>query len=44
MTHESRGCGEWVARAGAGGGPDDGERVVSGGEIDNTVVPLRRVA
>ena len=42
VTHESRGCGEWVVRAGAGGGPDDGERVSSGGE--NTVVPLRRVA
>ncbi len=42
VTHESRGCGEWVVRTGAGGGPDDGERVSSGGE--NTVVPLRRVA
>jgi hypothetical protein len=44
VTHESRGCGEWVARIGAGGGPDDGERAGSGGEIDNAVVPLRRVA
>ncbi|MES3100057.1 hypothetical protein [Sphingomonas faeni] len=44
VTHESRGCGEWVVRAGAGGGPDDGERVGPGGGIDNTVVPLRRVA
>ena len=44
VTHESRGCGEWAARTGAGGGPDDGERVNAGGEVDNTVVPLRRVA
>ncbi len=44
VTHESRGCGEWVVRAGAGGGPDDGERAGPCVEIDNTVVPLRRVA
>ncbi len=44
VTHESRGCGEWVARTGAGGGPDGGERVGSGGETDNTLIPFRRAA
>ena len=44
VTHESRGCGEWIARSGAGGGPDGGERVGQGGELDATVTPFRRIA
>jgi hypothetical protein len=41
-THATRTCGEWTDEH--GGGPDDGERVGPGREIDSTVVPLRRVA
>lgn len=41
-THATRACGQWTDEN--GGGPDDGERVGSGGEIDNTVIPFRRAA
>ena len=41
VTHESRGCGEWVARTGAGGGPEGGERA---NPDDATVTPFRRIA
>jgi hypothetical protein len=44
VTHESRGCGEWVARIGAGGGPDGGERMGPGGAADATVTPFRKIA
>lgn len=44
VTHESRGCGEWVARTGAGGGPDGGERVGHGRADDATVTPIRKIA
>ncbi len=44
VTHESRGCGEWVARTGAGGGPDGGERAGQGGAIDANVMPFRKIA
>lgn len=40
-TLASRGCGRW---AGLGGGPDGGERVEQGGEIDANVMPFRRIA
>jgi hypothetical protein len=39
VTHESRGCGEWVARTGAGG-PDGGEREPTA----TTVTPFNRIA
>ena len=42
-THESRGCGEWVARSGTGGAPDDGERMGEGGAADDTVTRFRKI-
>lgn len=44
VTHESRGCGEWLQRTGAGGGPDDGERMAQGESTDATVTPFRKIA
>jgi hypothetical protein len=44
VTHESRGCGEWVARTGTGGGPDGGERVGQIEAAHPNVTPFRRIA
>jgi hypothetical protein len=44
VTHESRGCGEWVAHNGAGGGPDGGERSGTDVAADTTVTPFRKIA
>ena len=40
-TLASRRCGRW---SGSGGGPDGGERVGQGGELDGTVTPFRKIA
>ena len=41
-THATRARRKWTDQD--GGGPDDGEHVGSGGEIDNAVFPFQRAA